>query len=443
MPAPTVEWPQESRNGLNNPQSAMNEYSGLTVVVPTRNRASLACTSISSVIEQGAADIRIVVSDNSTDPDDAEILRSFCASQESGRVAYFRVPEPLPMSAHWQWALERSASFSGHGHFTFLTDRMILRPHAMRRLVDVVTLHPTDVISYNHDRVDDFRYPVRLHLGPWTGRLLELDASSLLRLASQGEFPAALPRMLNCVVPRPILNAVASHFGAVFGSTSPDFCFAFRCLAVVDHIHYLDEALLLHYAVDRSNGANMARGTQSADRLDFSAQLGPTHAWAVPEPRLETLTNACTHEYSIVRAECGSPKFPAIDIAAYLDANERDVMAIQDPELLRAMRDVMASHGRTMGQARLRLLTSKIRQARRDPLKGFRWLLSLVLGRSALQPIWIRLSKFGILPPSCKWFNFASAPEAIAHARRFPRRRTESMAHLELLAWRRSERITP
>ena len=44
----------------------VDEYQNLLVVIPTRNRAQLAIGAIESVLSQAVANVRVLVSDNST-----------------------------------------------------------------------------------------------------------------------------------------------------------------------------------------------------------------------------------------------------------------------------------------------------------------------------------------------------------------------------------------
>src|SRR5205085_2298258 len=86
-------------------------------------------------------------------------------------------------------------------------------------------------------------------------------------------FFSCLPRMLNCVAPRSVLNAMAERFGNLFLFMSPDLCFAHRCLERLDSILYYDKALLTSYAHSRSIGASYGRGIITKDYTDFIASL--------------------------------------------------------------------------------------------------------------------------------------------------------------------------
>jgi len=75
-------------------------YTGTMVVIPTRNRASIATNAIRSVLNQSVEDVNVLVSDNSTSEKDREALATFCSTEGNERLRYVRPPRLLPMSEH-------------------------------------------------------------------------------------------------------------------------------------------------------------------------------------------------------------------------------------------------------------------------------------------------------------------------------------------------------
>ena len=306
-------------------------YERATIVLPTRNRPATLAGAVRSVVEQARLGTNVVVSDNSTDERSRDEVADFCSRYDDELVRYVRPPEPLAMPAHWNWALGTTLALSDASHVALLTDRMVLKADALRDLLAVVQEHPDKIVSYNHDELDDRRSPIGLRLFPWTGKVLEIDSAHLLYLSSRGVIRAPLPRMMNCIVPRGHFAELEQRFGAVFGSISPDFCFCYRSLATVDSILYFDKALLIQYALDRSQGASYARGEETQDRVDFAGQLGTTEMnYAAPVPAFQTIRNAIFHEYAFVKAESGSPLFPEIDPRAYMAAMLEDFTQIEN-----------------------------------------------------------------------------------------------------------------
>jgi glycosyl transferase family 2 len=348
------------------------------VVVPTRNRASLARAAITSVLGQ-VADGHILVSDNSTEPAELEELRRFTAGLDPATVTYARPPQPMPMTAHWQWALQRGLELPGLTHVLYLTDRMVFKEGALRRLVELADQHRDRVISYNHDRIDDYARPVRLEQREWTGSLFEVPSRHLLNLTARAIVPPCLPRMLNCIAPIEILAQLQRRFDSVFASVSPDYAFAYRLLATVDAILYQDAAPLIHYALDRSNGASVARGIASKDNLDFISNIDEaTLNAAAPIPAFRTATNPIFHEYGVVSAEVGGGRLPPVDRFQYLGMMDFDCHQLRDPALARAMSSLLSANGWNARRRATWVLQRLLPYVRRDPTGA----LSGVIGRA-------------------------------------------------------------
>jgi Glycosyltransferase like family 2 len=315
------------------------------VVVPTRNRADLAPTTIASALAGGDPRVRLLVSDNSTEAEQAGSLEAWCAHASDDRLRYFRPKHPLPMSEHWQWALSRALEDPAVTHVMYLTDRLVLRPDALHVLTEILEMHPDDVLTFSDDVVFDYAEPVTLFERPWTGKLFRFDAEQLLRSAARG-IVLASPTMLNCVVPRAVLEDIQATYGSVFASIAPDHCFSNRCLDRVDSILHCDRPLIVQRGLWRSNGFSQIRGVRNSDHADFLRELGDAsinqHA---PVPALLTVSNAIYNEYEFVRQDAASSKLAPLKRHFYLGANARDVARLEDPQLQARMYTVLAEHG--------------------------------------------------------------------------------------------------
>ncbi|MDQ6712041.1 MAG: glycosyltransferase [Candidatus Dormibacteraeota bacterium] len=406
-------------------------YSGVTVVIPTRNRANLAEAAIQSVLDQGLSQVTILVSDNSTDDDGARALQAHCEGLDRRLVRYIRPPQPMPMSEHWDWVIHCALEQTGASHFLYLTDRMVFKAGALGSLIERARRFPDKVISYNVDRIDDFDQPVFLDQKSWSGKLLEIPADHLLYLTSRAVHPACLPGMLNCIVPRPLFDEIDRRFGSIFASISPDFCFAYRCLDVVNAILYYDKSLLIQYSIDRSNGLSYARGIASVDSADFLRQLsGVRMNYAAPVPEFQTITNAVLHEYCVVKQESGSSKFREIDWFDYLGATERALGWIEDPALSAEMRRLLKKQGWNRKKHYAWVLR-KVAALLRHSFPGMvRQSVVRITCAHQLQPAWMWLARYGVEPPASGRFHFSSAAEAMAYDQRFPRKRARHLGHL-------------
>ena len=329
-------------------QTMSFEYTGTILVIPTRNRASIAESAIRSVLSQVRSDVRVLVSDNSTSPDAVQRLSTFCDTIGDDRFRYIRPPQSMLMSAHWDWALRRALDLWDYSHVAFLTDRMIFKPGALATLAEIATSLPDRIISYMHDRVADNQRPVRIDQHPWTGDLFAVSSERLLELSSQSIIHEMLPRMLNSLVPRRVLDELDKRHGKLFDSHAPDFNFCYRALGLEETIVFYDKALLVHYALDRSNGAAASSGAGGEDREDFVLGLKEEHGhFATPIPQILTARNCVAHEYCVARRETRSARFPALEMGPYLEAIAGELAEMTNPQLKQETKELLLANGWT------------------------------------------------------------------------------------------------
>jgi hypothetical protein len=322
------------------------EYTGTIIVIPTRNRASLAEAAIRSVLQQGRSDVRVLVSDNSTSLESLDQLSRFCLSVRSDSLHYIRPPSSLRMTPHWDWALRVALKHWDYSHVSFLTDRMIFKPGALEDLAGIAKHRPDRIISYMHDRIADNQYPIRLDQHPWTGKLFQVASSRLLQLSSQSIIHEMLPRMLNTLVPRRVPTELEKRHGNFFDSHAPDFNFCYRALQLEESIVFYDAALLVHYALDRSNGAAASSGATGADREDYISGLKEQHGhFATPIPQILTARNCVAHEYCVARRENQSASLPALEMGPYLEAIAGELAEMTNPQLKKETHELLIAHG--------------------------------------------------------------------------------------------------
>jgi hypothetical protein len=409
----------------------------LVVGIPTRNRAELAMASVTSVVRCALPDVTVVVSDNSTKRDERERLSEFCARQPAGLVEYVQPPEPLAMPAHWEWLWHRIDETHSPSHVSYLTDRLLFTSGALAELVDVVAANPGRVVSYHWDHVNDLTTPVELVQRPWTGQLLELDCAKLIELSSRGRAGTYLPRLMTCIAPRELVGTIEERFGDVFGSVSPDFRFAYRCLAVCETVLYLDRACLIEHGLDRSAGASYLHGTMNEDAARFARELTVARFGATPEPGFETVANAIFQEYCAVREEVGGDRFPPPDRRGYLTANAVSAARIVQPEWRERTRELLRRRGWRRWDA--------VRHAAGMTLGMAAYLIRHpgALARAVRRQVWERppgspasflLGRLGIDPRTRDELRFESAAEAIAHADSHPRSPTSHAWHVHQLS---------
>ena len=313
-------------------------------LVPTRNRATLAQAAVRALLaQQHAHALAVVISDNSSDPEQARELEAFAAAAGDARLHYLRPERELAMAQHWDWALDAALACTGASHLLINTDRMLMRPGAFAVLGALATRFADTAISYNLDRINDVESPVVLERKRWSGALCDLRSDILLAQAAQCAFPDCIPRLLNSVVPAAAIREVRARFGDACVSISPDYAFGFRYAVVRPGLRFYDRAPLLHYAISRSNGTSFLRGVDSPDLADFKRFLGEARFPASPFPEFFTVGNALVHEYCAVRARV--PALPELDRRAYGELLCRDLEAAETPQLRALLRRLLEERG--------------------------------------------------------------------------------------------------
>jgi hypothetical protein len=319
-------------------------YTGAVVIIPTRDRTDLLRNAVESVLGQSGL-VHLLVSDNSISVENRWEVSQYVRELRDERVRYISPPKPLPMSQHWDWAINQALSLYGASHFSFLTDRMVFKPEALKSIIAILTAYPDKLLVYMHDKVLDFAPPYKVLQHDWNGKLYEVAAARLLKLTAESVmYDSCIPRMLNGFVPRTILETIQSRFGNIFSSLSPDWNFAYRCLDTLDSILFIHKALLVHYATNRSTGESAHRGIRNAAFEQFVKEVVTTLSNA-PYPEIITVWNGVIHEYVQVQKEAQSTKFPKLNMARYRQALAVGIGSVENSETRKKMKDMLRKRG--------------------------------------------------------------------------------------------------
>lgn len=108
---------------------ALDAPSKFTVIIPTRARADVLHAALKTVVAQDYDSLEILVSDNFSEDDTAEIVHSF----DDPRIRYFNTGRRLSMSHNWEFAL----SHVHDGWVTILGDDDGLLPEAIAKVAEL------------------------------------------------------------------------------------------------------------------------------------------------------------------------------------------------------------------------------------------------------------------------------------------------------------------
>lgn len=320
----------------------------IAIVIPTRNRASLAINAIRALLVQPGCRFHIFVSDNSSSAAEIRRLSRFCKRQKDARVTYLRPPQELAMGTHWDWAMQRALSLCDADYFTIHYDRMLMKPGQLVLLGEVAARFPDSLITYARDHTIVLSLPVILVQTAWTGKVFRVQTSRVIELARHGfiyDMGHAIPIFSNCLVPRSMLERIRERFGSICDSTGPDACFMARFCALFDTFVHFDRPLGILYASHRSNGWSYTKGRTDGDFADFLAACRD-RPWleAAPIPGISLGQNMLYHEYELVRRATGT-KLPPLDIKGCLRELGQSLKWIEDPKTRACYHALLKEHG--------------------------------------------------------------------------------------------------
>jgi hypothetical protein len=376
----------------------------IAALIPTRNRDALAEAAVRSLRDQDC-ELEIFVSDNSSTPG---TLPGFCREQG---VHYLRPDGELSNADHWDWALRQVLDRSGATHITVHRDREWSKRGSWGALGAKSAQHPRSIVSFAVDSITNTPPPLRLWQPPWSGKLLRIRTARVAELIASGRFlqagGQALPWLVNCVVPRPVLQSLLERFGDICRGASPDIAFIARVLGTFDHYLHADVVPAVLYAPDRSTSTAYLRGGGPA--YDDFRKLHGEGAWLelAPVPGIDLGSNMILHEYERVRRATNG-RLPPLDDAACRRELAASLRAVPDP-------DRRAELARALGIAVPK------------PYPRLRW------AWGARQALVCGAARLGIRPRNSSGFAFPDDAAALQHALRHPRARRGNHRHLALL----------
>ncbi len=122
----------------------------VSICVPTKNRAVYLRDSLRTIRAQDYEHLEILISDNCSDDETAEICRT--AASEDSRIRYVRQARPLGLYANHNFCIDASRG----DLFCFFHDDDDREPSIVREYVEFLAAHPeVGVVSSDWDLIDD------------------------------------------------------------------------------------------------------------------------------------------------------------------------------------------------------------------------------------------------------------------------------------------------
>lgn len=276
-----------------------------SVVIPTRNRARLLRYALQSALDQVFDDYEIVVSDNCSHDDTAQVVKEL----STPRVRYVRVNRPLPMPEHWEFAITQAQG----EYIAFLCDDDAWSPWLLQTVGAALGQHQSKLLAvtgfsyYGDDWFDHSRRNCVLLDSPHSQKTtMDCDSADTLRQVFAFRDLTRMPKMINSFCHRELLLKVREEYGGIF-FLSPDYSFLALILTAIPSWTCLDNPYLrLGGVFPESIGASAAYNRGEATQ-EFFREFGAAIPLEHVPMKIVVVTNYIAETLLLVKERVGPP----------------------------------------------------------------------------------------------------------------------------------------
>lgn len=229
----------------------------LSIILPTKNRAAYALSTVKGILAWHADDFELVIQDNG----DTGELEAALRDVPDPRLHYYRHAEPIDIEENFTRAV-----LNAKGEYVALigdddgvTEEAVdvARWSSARGLQAVfpsglANYQWPDVVSPLYGR----RFSAALRIAPFSGRTAYRDGEAEIRKCakSAGSDFHSLPRVYFGIVRRDCLDAVRKTCGRFFPGPTPDLAGAIAVASVAESILEINYPVFIHGTGSRSAG---------------------------------------------------------------------------------------------------------------------------------------------------------------------------------------------
>lgn len=213
----------------------------ITVIIPTRERADVLLASMKTAVAQDYDNLEILVSDNFSEDDTAEVVHSF----NDSRIRYLNTGRRLSMSHNWEFAL----SHVEDGWVTILGDDDGLLPGAVSKVSEVAAKYGVSAVR---SLTCKYRWPANDGTGarlsiPMERGVEMRDSKAWLQKALRGRATYMdLPMLYTGgFVNMQLMHEIKSRTGAFYSSCNPDVFSGIAVASVTKSYLYLREPIAI------------------------------------------------------------------------------------------------------------------------------------------------------------------------------------------------------
>jgi glycosyltransferase involved in cell wall biosynthesis len=224
-----------------------------SIVIPTRGRPDLLRDALVSALFQDFDDYEVVVSDNCNDDRTQQVLDEFRGYR---RLRCIRPERLLSMPEHWEFASRHAEGT----YVMFLTDRSVLKRHALKTIHGAISAADTNVqvCSWRWSSYDDVARCELDDIPAYNNSSAQMLSSQLIveDFVEGKKYCYSLPRALNSCYRKDLVTSLRERYGTFFRPISPDYTSAFLLLANINAVLYIDQGLFISQGLSLSNGGN-------------------------------------------------------------------------------------------------------------------------------------------------------------------------------------------
>jgi glycosyltransferase involved in cell wall biosynthesis len=242
------------------------------VIIPTRERADTLTWALKTCVTQEYNNLEIIVSDNFSQDNTYEIVRSY----QDSRVRYINTGRRVSMSSNWEFALSH-INLNEDAYVTFIGDDDGLLPNALQELNELIKkLGDVDAIAWEKAQYtwrNCIHRPNFLSLSLGSD-IAKIETKETLRKIIDFESSSiglpyeVLPCLYNSFVKSIKIQQVKNHSSSLqfFHSMTPDIYSSIVLSLVIDNHYFSRYPYSVNGASSHSNGTSSMLGKTKEER---------------------------------------------------------------------------------------------------------------------------------------------------------------------------------
>jgi len=356
-----------------------------SILIPTRGRPDLLRDTLDSALFQDFDDFEVVVSNNCNDDRTQKVLDEY---RDHYRLRCIRPERFLSMPEHWEFASRHAKGI----YVMFLTDRSVLKRHALMTIHNTINAEDKDVqvCSWRWSMYDDVARCEYGDISTLSSSTQMLTSQFIAENFAKGNnnYPYSLPRALNSCYRKELVSSLQLRYGAVFRPISPDFTSAFLLLANIKAMLYIDQPLFISQGLGISNGGNAYSKTATA----YLQSLGDEDWFSLVPIKSPLVENSIFQDFlSIQRLTGGTIGQVKLNWPNYFEMCYRELIEKTGAQLLSTQEidDLYAEWSEALAG-----FDKSVQDEVYQRLNGLRWLkLKAKLKGSSIGPLARRLKR--------------------------------------------------